>query len=82
MEWSLAHDSVTGEEYIAVNQDFIAAFVAAVMRVFPDTVLQWENFDKGNAITPLTRFRDRLCSFNDDIQGTASVGRVLTWCNP
>jgi len=73
MDWSLAHDSITGEEYSAVNQDFIDAFVAAVLRVFPDTVLQWEAFYKGNAITQLTRFRDRLCTFNDDMQGTASV---------
>ncbi len=65
----LRHRRIRGAAY----QDFIDAFVAAVMRVFPDTVLQWEDFYKGNAITQLTRFRDRLCTFNDDIQGTASV---------
>ena len=60
---------IRGAEY----QEFIDTFVRAVMRVFPDTVLQWEDFLKGNAITQLERFRDQLCTFNDDIQGTASV---------
>ncbi len=60
---------VRGEAY----QEFIDAFVAAVQRVFPKVVLQWEDFLKGNAIKQLARFRDRLCTFNDDIQGTAGV---------
>ena len=65
----LRHRRIRGREY----QDFIDRFVDAVMRVYPDAVLQWEDFLKANAITQLARFRDRLCTFNDDIQGTAAV---------
>jgi len=65
----MKHKRIRGEEY----QDFIDSFVAAVKRVFPNVVLQWEDFLKGNAIKQLDRFRNKLCSFNDDIQGTAGV---------
>jgi malate dehydrogenase (oxaloacetate-decarboxylating)(NADP+) len=47
--------------------------VAAVRKVFPEVVLQWEDFLKENALFQLSRFRDKLCTFNDDIQGTAGV---------
>ncbi len=63
------HRRIRGAAY----QDFIDRFVAGVTRVYPDAVLQWEDFLKGNAIAQLQRFRDRLCTFNDDIQGTAAV---------
>ncbi len=65
----MRHPRVRGEEY----QKFVDAFVAAVKKVFPHVVLQWEDFLKGNAIHQLHRFRDQLCTFNDDIQGTAAV---------
>jgi len=65
----LRHKRIRGADY----QAFIDEFVAAVMRVCPGAVLQWEDFLKGNAITQLKRSRERLCTFNDDIQGTASV---------
>ncbi len=65
----LRQKRVPGEAY----QEFVDDFVAAVMKVFPGVLLQWEDFYKGNAIKQLARFRDRLCTFNDDIQGTAGV---------
>src|SRR5471030_3066092 len=65
----LRQKRIRGAEY----QAFVDAFVDAVMRVFPQAVLQWEDFLKANAMTQLARFRDRLCTFNDDIQGTAAV---------
>jgi len=65
----MRHPRVRGAEY----QAFIDAFVAAVQETFPHVVLQWEDFLKENALLQLARFRDQLCTFNDDIQGTASV---------
>jgi malic enzyme len=65
----LRQPRIRGEAY----QDFIDRFVAAVQRVFPQTLLQWEDLLKENAIRQLARFRHQVCSFNDDIQGTAAV---------
>ncbi len=65
----LQHKRIRGEEY----QLFVDRFVGSVKRVFPRTLLQWEDFLKANAIFQLKRFRNEICSFNDDIQGTAGV---------
>ncbi|MEA5097962.1 MAG: NAD-dependent malic enzyme [Burkholderiaceae bacterium] len=63
------HARVRGKEY----DEFVEAFVQAVMKRWPDIMLQWEDFGKTNANRLLDKYRDRLCTFNDDIQGTAVV---------
>ncbi|AHG42083.1 malate dehydrogenase [Pseudomonas syringae CC1557] len=72
------HERVTGKEY----EDFIALFIDAVQRRWPDVLLQFEDFAQSNAMPLLEKYRDELCCFNDDIQGTASVavGTLLAAC--
>jgi malate dehydrogenase (oxaloacetate-decarboxylating)(NADP+) len=60
---------VTGKAY----DDFIQAFVKAITKVYPKICIQWEDFAGVNAIRILDRYRDKICTFNDDIQGTAAI---------
>jgi malate dehydrogenase (oxaloacetate-decarboxylating) len=63
------HRRVRGGEYDA----FVDTFVQAVKKRWPHVLLQWEDFAGSNAARFLARYRDQLCTFNDDIQGTAAV---------
>jgi malate dehydrogenase (oxaloacetate-decarboxylating) len=60
---------VRGEDYDA----FVDLFVNSVKKRWPHILLQWEDFAGSNAARFLARYRDQLCTFNDDIQGTAAV---------
>ncbi|ARU94655.1 NAD-dependent malic enzyme [Tatumella citrea] len=60
---------IGGEEYA----EFINEFISAVKRRWPNVLLQFEDFAQKNAMPLLEQYRDELCCFNDDIQGTAAV---------
>jgi malate dehydrogenase (oxaloacetate-decarboxylating) len=63
------HERIGEDEYFA----FVDEFVEAVKATMPHVLLQWEDFARRHARPILDRYRDALCTFNDDIQGTAAV---------
>jgi len=63
------NERIRGQAYA----DFVDLFVQAIKRRYPNVLLQWEDFGRENAKPLLDRYRDQICSFNDDIQGTAAV---------
>lgn len=60
------HNRVTGEKYY----NFIDKFVNISLDMFPEVLMHWEDFGRGNARTILEKYRSNICTFNDDIQGT------------
>jgi malate dehydrogenase (oxaloacetate-decarboxylating)(NADP+) len=65
----LKQERVRGPDY----HDFIDEFVDAVQERFPLCCIQWEDFANINAVPILEKYRDRICTYNDDIQGTAAI---------
>jgi malate dehydrogenase (oxaloacetate-decarboxylating) len=63
------HARIRGERYDA----FIEAYVQAVTRLFPNAMLQWEDFAPGNGRRILGKYRDRVCTINDNMQGTGAI---------
>ena len=72
------HKRISQEEY----DEFVELFMAAVKRRWPRVMVQFEDFAQANATPLLNRYKDQLCCFNDDIQGTAAVtaGSILAAC--
>jgi malate dehydrogenase (oxaloacetate-decarboxylating) len=63
------HERIAGQPY----WDFVDRFVSCVKQKLPNVLLQWEDFAKPHARPILDKYRNNLCTFNDDIQGTAAV---------
>ena len=65
----LRHKRLRGDEYHA----FIAEFVEAIQELYPKSCIQWEDFANSNAVPILKTYGEKICTYNDDIQGTAAV---------
>ncbi len=63
------HGRIRGERYDA----FIDAYIKAVAKLFPNALLQWEDFAPSNGRRILEKYRHRICTFNDDMQGTGAI---------
>ena len=63
------HPRISGQMY----KELFDEFIDAIQAIFPDAIIQFEDFSTGNAFKLLNRYRERARVFNDDIQGTASV---------
>ena len=72
------HERIGGDEYT----EFVDAFIEAVKIRWPNALVQFEDFAQNNAMPLLQRYKDEICCFNDDIQGTAAVtvGSLLAAC--
>lgn len=63
------HERIAGQEYL----EFIDKFVAAEQKLFPESLLHWEDFGRSNAQVILDKYKDSIATFNDDIQGTGMI---------
>ncbi|MBO1254630.1 NAD-dependent malic enzyme [Alteromonas sp. 5E99-2] len=72
------HPRITGNEY----NEFVDTFIRAARKRWPEVMVQFEDFAQPNAMPILRRYREEICCFNDDIQGTAAVtlGTILAAC--
>ena len=78
MYMGLRQKRVSQEQY----DEFVELFIQAVKRRWPEAIIQFEDFAQPNAMPILQRYREQVCCFNDDIQGTAAVtvGTLLAAC--
>lgn len=63
------HDRIAGDKYL----EFIDKFVTAEQKLFPESLLHWEDFGRSNAQVILDKYKDSIATFNDDIQGTGMI---------